>query len=509
MIEENQGGEEKEEEPNTNEYKTPDPYGTYNENDLSITILEEPYRDFTIEVPQIDGLKDKQVENKINEDMRTRIQSSIEHAQTIDHIFVTPRANFANIISIAVTLYGDEYEMREELTLNYELIHGTRLRFEDIFVKEDNVKPIVYKGFYEVLSKSMYHEESWSDDEKYQIAYPDENEVYRLTQGLMAQEEKSFIITAERLEINYGEYTAPISLLDIKEDVAIYNRFQTDESLYTREDIGFKNIFNFVDARLYHQFERLEFGYLENNFWYEIAMRPSYAQGITDPLPEEVEEKYQAFIQKYNQKYDEELKTYRQLAQENPDKFYIYLVKPFASIFSIEEYTGNDWVYHYTNLVTANEDTIFLEMPYRAYEDTYRDKIVNAYRDQYYYLNGGAMIDATLVQENGMRYPDERVTETTNYGMKLYDVTGKEITKLEDIFDENSNYLDDINQVVKEKLTERGYSEKEIAEFLSDVTYDLEGTNIQVASSYHGNVTILVNLSEMRNFEDMKILEKK
>ncbi len=496
------------EEPTYVEYKAPDFYGMYNENDLSIEILEESYRDFKIEVPHIVGLKDKRVEDKINEDMRMRLQDLIDD-KTVDGIFVTPRANFANIISIAVTLYADEYETMEELTLNYELINGTRLNFEDIFITQDNVKSIVSKGFYELLSKSMYHEGLLSDDEKNQIAYPDENELYKLVQGFMAQQDKSFIITPERLEINYGKYTAPISLLSIKDDVAIYNRFQTDESLYARDDIGFKNIFNFVDARLYHEFEILKFGYLENNFWYEIAMRPSYAQGITDPLPQEVEERYKSFVKEYQKKYEEEIEAYRKVAKDNPDKFYIYLAKPFVSVFSIDEYTGSEWKYYYTNLVTANEDTIFLEMSYSAYEDTYRDEIVEAYRNQYYYLNDGAMIDSTLVQENGIPYQDERVTEKTNYGTKLYnDVTGKEVTKLEDIFYENSNYINAINELVEEKLKIRGYLEKEIIDFFSDVAYDLEGTNIRVTSSYHGNVTIMVNLSEMRNFTDMKILEK-
>ena len=68
------------EENSTNDEKTIDLYGTFDENDIEIEKLEKKYDGLekTLKIPQIKGLKNKEVEEKINKDIEKRIDEKIE-----------------------------------------------------------------------------------------------------------------------------------------------------------------------------------------------------------------------------------------------------------------------------------------------------------------------------------------------------------------------------------------------------------------------------------------------
>ena len=55
-----------------------DLYGTYNENDLLINDLLETFSGEEIKIPQIEGIKNKQIEEKINKDIYNRCMDYIE-----------------------------------------------------------------------------------------------------------------------------------------------------------------------------------------------------------------------------------------------------------------------------------------------------------------------------------------------------------------------------------------------------------------------------------------------
>lgn len=62
----------------TNDEQTIDIYATYDQNDLLINQITEMYNEIEITIPQIEGLKDKDIESKINNEMRTRIFEKIK-----------------------------------------------------------------------------------------------------------------------------------------------------------------------------------------------------------------------------------------------------------------------------------------------------------------------------------------------------------------------------------------------------------------------------------------------
>ena len=90
-----------------NEEKTLDLYGTYDENDLIIKEkkinIENVYEE--LEIPQISGLKNKEVESKVNQDIEKRIVDKIKEISANGELGNRPtysrvNGNFANVLSM-------------------------------------------------------------------------------------------------------------------------------------------------------------------------------------------------------------------------------------------------------------------------------------------------------------------------------------------------------------------------------------------------------------------------
>ena len=87
---------------------------------------------------EINGLKDKEIENKINNDIKEFIfNCDFDGVNGKKEIYSTVKGNFSNILSIEVTDY------HEYFGLNYNLITGERLEFKDLFVKSAPIKLIL------------------------------------------------------------------------------------------------------------------------------------------------------------------------------------------------------------------------------------------------------------------------------------------------------------------------------------------------------------------------------
>ena len=102
--------------------------GTYDNNDLLIQTLEKEYEGILIEIPQIEGLKDHTIQEKINVDMLERVQQACNKISSLMDVTYITMANFSNVLSIGVYLGGEgEYE---QVYLNYNLVNGNSLSFE-------------------------------------------------------------------------------------------------------------------------------------------------------------------------------------------------------------------------------------------------------------------------------------------------------------------------------------------------------------------------------------------
>ena len=101
---------------------------------------------------QIDGLKNKNVENKINNEIKRTIEKIIEDEKKANPEYKSIRviaeyvhSNSADLISISlsqVTRISDDEYIHDNFkdSLNFRLDTGEKLKFEDLFTPDANIK---------------------------------------------------------------------------------------------------------------------------------------------------------------------------------------------------------------------------------------------------------------------------------------------------------------------------------------------------------------------------------
>ena len=462
-----------------------DLYGMYNENDLVINDLLETYSGDEIKIPQIEGLKNIEIQKEINKDIYNRCYELLNSIEIIDDGTInkietlgdgtikTPpnyrtsyyeMANFSNVISIHYIVEANGHF--DSLYFNYNLVTGDRLKFEDLFVKDADIIEIVRKAFLERISNTNYWENAIEGD---YIASFDENELYKIVKGFMDDEEKEFMFSPSNLYIYYKNYGANVKMIDIAGTISIYTKYLTDENIFERNDIGRKDIFTLVETN-YDVYESIEYGYIEDNFWYDVTFGGLYLPDKT--ISEAKLEKYKLLEDSIMKEVYSKVEEYRETAKNNPDKYYFIFIRPVLRIYNDAVYENGEWTYTYSNMAIIRLYTRIYEMPLEVYENTYKDKLIDAYRYKYFVMSGGAQIipesgDGAIFKED----IDERVYDYIN---------NVRITELTDIFYEDSDYESIIKDNVRNVLNFDYRTDDEIERLLNTMKYELIGNHIAV-----------------------------
>ncbi len=413
-----------------------DLYGTYDQNDLKILEITENYNGVEIKLPEIDGLKNIDVQNKLNEDMRQRIYKTLEKYEKIDDFYFFTQANFANVISIELIVYDDD--SYDRISFNYNLTDGSPLTLEDLFVKDADILSIVRQTFYNEFTMYKYDEESHS-------SYPDENELYKTVKCYMEDPNREFSFSPSEIYFYQNGNTADADMIDFANDIAIYSKYMTKESIFTGEYSGHKNIFTCANIP-FDIMDKLDYGMIGENLWYDITSAGYYNEDNPD---KEQAERFEKFKDEMYDKSYAALDEYKLKAQANPDKFYIVLIKPYVSQYIKSKYNDGKWDTDYSDMASVNTGIQVFEMPASLYETVYKDKILEGYRHKYYAIRGGLYLDT----EN-----TDGAVLTESEDVALYDyITGKELTELQDVFYPESNYMDIIASEIAERLSSEGY----------------------------------------------------
>ena len=466
-----------------------DLYGTYNENDLLIEDLIETFSGEKIKIPQVNGLKNKQIEYKINQEIydicNKCIQDTTENIAEFFEIYSAydVMANFSNIISI--NYYLNVNGNMTHIYLNYNLTTGEKLKLEDVFVKDADILEIVRNAFRENLSNYSYSFEFIDDNG---VAIFDENELYKIVKGYMNTEEKEFMISPSEIYFYFNNSGASVKLLEIADEISIYTKYLTDESIYENNDIGRKNIFTLVKTN-YDLFDIIDYGYLEDNFWYDVTVSKMYfpdGQVETEKM-----ERFNAYAKTLTNEAYDKVNEYREIAKANPDKFYILICTPNVSMYNDSKYENGEWTYTYSNMAISNLNTKVYEMPLELYNSKYKDKIIDAYRNNYFVMRGG-MYYSIEEPDSGdsVTYNKEEKTIKYNY------MTNEEIKQLSEIFNEDVNYMEILEKKVKRELIEYyEYAENEAEELMKSAEYDFKGWDIKVDIPQLKNFRYTMHLS--------------
>jgi len=374
--------------------------GTYDENDLIVKGIEKKYGEIIADIPQIEGLLDKQVEEKINDDIMQKVTRLCENMPDLNFADYTLNANFANVLSVSIYLGSDEESKQEYL--NYNLVDGEKIRFEELFRENTDTLGIIREAFHESLVLSQMTGEI------------SENEFYKVVKSFSEEEDKKFVFTPSKVYLYQNEHVASVRMEDIADEVIIYSRYLTEDSLYETNNIGMKEIMTCVTIPD-EAFDCIDFGYLHENCWFDITVMKEY---VGESVSKDDLAKYRMFKKDRYDEFYEKIEQYGQEALNNPDKFYIILSKPSFYVEVESELKGEEWMEHYTGKVDVNEQLMIYEMPKTEYENIYKKKIVEAYRYDYLAMAGGIYLDAS---EDNVRVTDYYQEKTYNY------LTGEEI----------------------------------------------------------------------------------
>ena len=269
---------------------------TYSENPIEIinyyddngTLYKNEYHNNKVHYIQIEGLKNKEVQDNINQKLKD-LAYSLKNDK--GHVNEEVIGNFANILSVEIeyTYSSNDGKNHEEKykSLNVDLSTGEEIPFEKVFTDNASIKAILTDAFYDELSwfefdngknpdimfsvnmdkidTSEYEDKFILLARKYEkqkgsIAYtvsPTQVKVYSLfDKTLMDREYMQFI---------------RIDLFEHRNEVAIYKRYLNDNDIFEKTSEKNQNITVFTSPYsgsrkyLYH-------GKLKNNIFLTEAM---------------------------------------------------------------------------------------------------------------------------------------------------------------------------------------------------------------------------------------------
>lgn len=197
----------------------------------------------SVEYYTIDGLKDKELEKKINDKIRDFAFSLIptEEADS-KNVSCYICGNFSNILSLSFSPYwyikndkDYDYHYGYSQGLNIDLTTGNTISLKDCFIDNANINVIVSNAIYKGLA--------W--DEKYMWGvWNEETEEYEPVDRSSLEEDAfaamheinkgnySFLIHDNTITIQTSNGYGYIDYEEIPEQIAIFNRFATKESIF-------------------------------------------------------------------------------------------------------------------------------------------------------------------------------------------------------------------------------------------------------------------------------------
>ena len=472
--------------------------GTYSQNDL---IISES--DFFIEeckvntkIPQISGLKNSNVENKINDNIKSKItekiieMESLENISEISCISNYSIANYSNILSFPISITSNQGDIAT-IYCNYNLVDGEMLNFEDLFKKDEELKPIlrtaIYKylveyqalessysmlnPYYDIEDEIWYAEKTWRDENDIEhseiieyIPPMSEYEIEKTAEKFLNDSEKCFYFSTNNLYIEIDSFMYIVSFEDVADKVVIYDKYLTEESLYKDDNIESNS---FIACTAEYTFGKYkETKYESENFFYDINL-------ICSQEDKYVSSKFLNLkIEEQLQEMDKRIDDYRKKAQNNPDKAYFLFMKskPYNVINNITKYKPGtyeiEFVSEFKNLFITDLTTKVIVCDIEEMESV-KEKILSVYRYYYLMMCGGVINcihEGELVSGENLNLPVDENIEKRYYNI----LNGDEINSAKDIFKDDVDYIsaiknnclsfyaNDINENCDIELTEFG-----------------------------------------------------
>ena len=424
--------------------------GTYDENSIDIkeNELNQSDEDIDIEYIEICGLKKEDDEEKINNELLEEAKNYSEYIDTskddIDSLKVTEEVscNFSNVISVKIDYIG--YKEKEEVPvskivryLNFDLTSANQIEFKDLFNSNSNIE--------EILSYSVYNsslENMGKNSEK--ISYSDIEEAKkRVIKNYNEKKKINFGISNSYIIVDICGDAFRINMEDFQDDIAIYSRFVSDDSIYKDDSIGLKNIENLVtrSRALYNKF-----GKISDKKYVDTYINSNIKEEEYENVIKNIVDREKKIVENEKQDInDEDINLYNS---------------------SINISLGFD-----NYIIESKKMYIDEDIKKEYFDTTFYPKIVQWLRKR---------------EDESKLYDieDEEVVCKKNTEYQYYNAkTGELLEKMSDIFKSDINYIDIITTLVGNEWTEKTGEEitKEEIDNIK-VSFDIKNNNIVINS---------------------------
>ncbi len=228
---------------------------TYSVNDLdfSYVVLEEG--DKNCKFPQISGLKDKKIQDKINKEISNLAENVWQEAldKKAENIEGgTVWGSFSNLLSVKLSYFYEWVDSKGErryqsvsFPYNVDLTTGEEIRFTDLFISqeaaEEALRSMIYSTVYSQLGWGVFGEGADLDEE-----------ILNINRQLGSLDEIKFVLSPTHLNIyelvpDLDIYT---KLELYKNQLAIYQRYITEESIFEKQIKSKENIMVFTSPMM-------------------------------------------------------------------------------------------------------------------------------------------------------------------------------------------------------------------------------------------------------------------
>ncbi len=238
-------------------------YSTYNENDLEIIEKKVGNEEDYMSYFQISGLKDKNIEDKINKNISDTFQklSFSEQRGCIN------LSNFNNVLSYNCYYYDEKTDTNKDLYFNIDLNTGEDIKFDDLFVKNVNFKDfipkIIYNGLF--VSKTLDNMYGYIDKDLDYSEIEDKTIEYLY---LFNKKKFDFSVNDIGIDIIIKDDIFEIKYIDNLDKIAVFDRYKSKESLFEKDNIGFKDIY--IGTYYSHDSSCDRLGYISDNYYTQI-----------------------------------------------------------------------------------------------------------------------------------------------------------------------------------------------------------------------------------------------
>ena len=391
---------------------------TYNENDLEIITIHmessNPKVDEYSSYIKISGLKNKSIENMINEDIENSAHalSNLHPDAKSISIYSTVSANFSDVLSIVIystyVYSGNNYEY-EDIYLNYRLDTGEKFEFTDLFIDSANIKSILSQSIYtnliwEFAMKNGNFDSLNDIDLKSKDYGYIEDEVFKYLSIYMREGISSFYFSPKSITFILNDETFYMGMPDFYKDIAIYNRFKSKTSLYEKSNIGNKNLFVFMDN--YRGDLSVFTSYSDNMFVDLFYLLQTY--GDSSQLSE-------ADLNNIILKVEDYLEECKKKADSNPNKAYCYI----AMVMTDKDKYGN---------IDIHMNISEYEMSKDFYDSEFKLMLAKSYA---YYISGGGLDHIYLSNQN----IKETANDYIDLSIRVTSPSPEDEINIEDIFD--------------------------------------------------------------------------